>query len=182
MKTLFNKKVSGKSNVRRTKGFSLVEVLIYLFLLTILLGTIINSTLLLARSYRSVKAVRSIESSAISSMDGMLREVRNAASINIGSSNLNINPGILALNTTNASGSLQTLRFYLSGGKVMMDRDGINVGQLTFSDSNVTGLVFRSIVATTSEAIKIEMLIESGTSTAFISRNFYGTAILRSSY
>ncbi len=163
-------------------GFSLVEILIYILLLGLLLAAIINSTLLLAKSYRNVKATRSIESSAISSMDRMTREIRNATSINTGASSLNVNPGILALNTTTASGTSQTIRFYTSSGKLIMERDGSTVGQLTFSDSNVSNLIFRSISTTTSEAVKIEMSIQSSTSTSFITKNFYQTVILRSSY
>jgi Tfp pilus assembly protein PilW len=165
-----------------SKGFSLVETIIYIFILTLLLVGIVNSTLLLAKSYRSVKAVRSIESSAISAMDRMTREIKDATSINTGASSLNINPGVLSLNATNASGTAEVLRFYVSGGKIMMDRNGVSVGQLTFSDSNITTLVFRSISTSTSEAVKIEMAIQSGTSTSFITKNFYDTAILRSSY
>lgn len=169
-------------SLHKTKGFSLVEVLVYLALLILLLGGIINSTLLLAKSYRSVKAVRSIESSAISSMDRMMREIKDATSINSGLSSFNVNPGTLALNTTDASGTAETLKFYVLDNKIMMDRNGSNVGQLTFSDSRITTLIFRSISTSTSQAVKIEMAIQSGTSTSFITKNFYDTAILRSSY
>lgn len=175
MSKFFNKKYK--------RGFTLIEVLIYLFLLVILLAAIVNSTLLLAKNYRNVKAVRTIENSAISSMDRMVREIRNANGINGAQTNYGVNAGSLMLDTTNSSGANITLRFYLAGGKVMLDRNGSVVGPLTSSDANVSSLIFRHIATSTSEAVKIEMTIESGTSTpAYIQRKFYDTAVVRGTY
>ncbi len=166
----------------KNKGFSLVETVVYLGLLIVLLVAIIDSTVLLAKNYRNVKAVRSIENSAISSMDRMVREIRNAKSIDGAQTTYNSSPGSLKLNTTDTSGTAQTLRFYLSGGKVIMERNGISIGQLTTSNAVVSSLIFRAISTSTSDAIKIEISIESGTTTSYVTKNFYETAILRNSY
>jgi Tfp pilus assembly protein PilV len=163
-----------------SRGFTLVETLIYMFLFVVLILGIINSTVLLAKNYRNIKSVRSIENSAISAMDRMTREIRDASSISSGT--YNVNPGILILNGTDSSGTAETLKFYVSNGRVLLDRNGINIGQLTQADANVSSLVFRSISTTTSSAVKIEMTIDNGSSTPYITKNFYGTAILRSSY
>jgi hypothetical protein len=167
-------------------GYSFVEVIIYLAMLIILLTAIINGTLLLAQSYRSVKVVRDIESSAITSMDRMTREIHDASDINGTLTTYNTNPGSLELDTTDTSGTAITLRFYALNGKVMMDKNGVTEGQLTESDVHVSSLIFRSITSSSSVAIKIEMTLQ-GTSTSngtssLITKNFYDTAVVRGSY
>ena len=163
-------------------GYSLVEMIVYLALLTLLTIAIVNATVLMAQSYRNVKAVRSIESSAVSAMDRMEREIRNASNVNGSQTTYNSSPGSLMINTTDASGTAATLRFYLSSNKVMLDRNGASIGPLTSSDSIVSSLIFRSISTSTSAAVKIELTIQSGTTTSYISKNFYDTAIMRGTY
>ena len=187
--------MSNKTNdfnkVQRNKpegGYSFVEVIIYLALLVILLLAIINGTLLLAQNYRNVKAVRDIESSAIDSMDRMTREIHNAISVNGTQTTYYTSPGSLMLNTTDTSNNAITLRFYLQGGKVLMDRNGVFVGPLTESDVTASSLIFRSITSSTSVAVKIEMTLQASSTqqtasgTGAIIKNFYDTAVLRGSY
>lgn len=169
-----------KKLILKNKGFTLVETIIYLFLFVSLVLGIINSTVLLSKNYRNVKAIRSIENSAIGAMDRMTREIRDAT--DIASATYNTNPGELILDGTDSAGDSETIRFYVSNGRLMLDRDGVNIGQLTQSDVTVSSLVFRSVSTTTSSAVKIEMSISNGSGASAISKNFYNTAILRSSY
>ena len=64
----------------------------------------------------------------------------------------------------------------------MLQRNGADVGPLSVSAAVVSSLVFRSISTSTSQAIKIELTVESGASTAYFTKNFYETATLRGSY
>jgi Tfp pilus assembly protein PilW len=164
------------------KGFSLVETIVYLTIFVAITVAIINSTVVLAKSYRNVGSIRAIENSAISSMERMTREIRDATSINNSLTTYNTNPGVLALNSTNDAGTVETLRFYVSGNKLLLDRNGVNIGQLSLSDANISSLIFRSIATSTVSGVKIEMTIDNGSTTPYITKNFYGTAILRSSY
>ena len=163
-------------------GYSMVEMLVYLALLTIITIAIVNAIVLMAQNYRNVKAYRSIESSAISAIGRMEREIRNATSVNGAQTTYNSSPGSLMLNTTDVNGTAITLRFYLSNSKVMMDRNGSSLGQLTSSDSIVSSLIFRSISTTTTSAVKIELTIQSGSTTSYVTKNFYDTAIMRGTY
>ena len=167
---------------RKTGGYSLIELIIYMALMTLLLAGVVQSTLLLTQGYRNVKAVRNIENSAIYSMDRMVREIRNAVSIDGSQTSYNTAQGSLKLNTTDDSGTAETVRFYVTGGKVMFQRNGSDVGPLSVSSATVSSLVFRSIATSTSQAIKIELTVESGTSTSYFTKNFYETATIRGSY
>lgn len=163
-------------------GFSLVESLIYIGLLVLIIVAIISMLLIMGRSYNYLKSSRHIQTSAVTVVDRIIREVRNAQSINIGQSTLGASPGILTLNTTTVSGTPQTVQFYVSGGVVRVKQDGVDVGPLTLPDVNLNSLIFRQITTGISQAIKIELALETGVGSSTRSANFYGTAILRDSY
>lgn len=157
-------------------GYTLPEVLIYIAILSVLLVAIVQSLLLLTNSYKNIKAVRSIESSAITAIDRMETDIRGAESINTGNSSFNVNPGVLTI-TTGAT----TTKFYVSNQRMYVDENGVQVGPLTNADVKVTSLIFRSISTTTSSAVKIEMSLQSSYSSA-LTKNFYMTTVLRGSY
>lgn len=167
------------------KGFTLVESMIYLAILVFLLVGVVNAVITLTSMYRKVRVVKSVESSAVVLMDRIIRETRNATSIYSAQTSWNISNGSLALNTTDSAGSASIIRFYIatSTARAMLEENGVNLGPLTDSNVRVSSLVFRSYSTTTSSAVKIEMTLESAsTSPLYVSRNFYGTAVLRGSY
>ncbi len=174
-----------RKNTANQRGFSLAESLVYMALLVFLLVGIINAIVMLSSMYRNVRTARSVESSAISLMDRIVRETRNAESINSAQTSWGISSGSLGLNTVDANGVTGTMRFYIatSTSRAMLEKNGVSMGPLTESNVIVTNLTFRSYATTTSSAVKIEMTITSAsTSPVYITRNFYGTVILRGSY
>jgi len=138
--------------------------------------------MLLSNSYRNLKAVRDVESSAVTAMNRMTREIKGASSVDGTGTSYNTSSGSLLLNTTDSSNQATTIKFYLSNGAIMMDKGGSYFGPLTGSTVNVTSLIFRPINASSSQAVKIEMNIQSNDQRNIINKNFYNTAILRGSY
>lgn len=157
-------------------AYSIIETIIYVAMLTVLIGAIAYATMTLFSVYKKTKIVRSIEVSAVDSMDRIIRDIRNATSVNTAISSFNSSNGILAL----VSGTT-TSRFYLSNQKIYVDENGTVLGALTSGSANVTSLIFRYIQATSSVAVKVEMTITSSSTPGF-SKNFYNTAVLRGSY
>jgi hypothetical protein len=125
-----------------------------------------------------------IESSAVASVSRMMTEIRNAESVDPSSTfgtNLVGTSGYLRLNTGVATPAL--VKFYVNGSSSLaVDEDGVYSGPLTSTDARVKSLIFRSISTANSQAVKIELEIESGSSTNYKSKKFYDTAILRGSY
>lgn len=163
---------------RRQKGFSLIETVIYVSLLAIILVVLINTIFTMNRLYRYLNLSRHIQTSAITALDRMVRDIRDAESVNVGASTLGTSPGVLTLNTTTSSNNPQTFQFFVSNGVLIVKQDEVDIGPLTLSDVVVDNLIFRHIVTGVSKAVKIEMTLKAGTSTA----NFYATAVLRDSY
>lgn len=164
---------------QRHKGFSLIEMLVYIAVLILMLAIIIDVVLSVVRSQRIIQSVMSIDNSAILGIERIEREVRQSDSVDIATSILSVNPGKLVLKSTDESGNPRTVEFGLSSGRLMFKENGIEEGALTEARAEVTSLIFRRFASSTIEGIRVEMTIESGTSTNYRTETFYSTSIVR---
>lgn len=178
-----NIRVRGSVNIH-TKGFTLVELLVYVGLCVFLLVGIVNSMLILTDAYRTVSSARKIERSAITLMDRIMREARRSPGINAGS--FDVPAGSVTLEA--GSSTSPYITFALVNGRAMVTEDG-DTSPLTDSDVVVESMVFSRYplynvqFATSSVLLKVDFTLTSGSSShAITSRNFYGSAILRGSY
>lgn len=160
------------------RGFSLVEMLIYIAIVSATFVLVINVSLTLSRSYSSLKNSKSVQNAVSFGLERIVHEIRNAVSVDTSASLLNVPQGKLRL-ITSSTGS--TVDFYLSSSTIYMNRDGVFQGPLTTSDVSVTRLIFTRLSTTTSQAVKIEMGIQS-TSTTVKNESFYDTVVLRGGY
>ncbi len=139
-----------------------------------LLGVIVNVGVLLSKTYRELRQMKNIQMSALSVMDQLTRNIKNADSIDGGGTAYGTANGSLLLRSVDSSSVTHTTKFYLSGGKVMVDKEGVLFGPLTDSRVTVSSLLFRQINTGNSLGVKIEMTIAG--------KKFYNTALLRESY
>ncbi len=166
----------------KKRGYTLIELLLYTGILIILVAVVGGTLLAFSRSYRSIAAEQALEQGAGSAMQRIVYEARNATSIDVVNSTFNSSPGKLSLNSSDQSGNPQVIQFFLSSSTLHVSEAGVDKGPITPAAARVTSLIFRSITASSSKAIKIEITVESGTSSAYRTRSFYDTAILRPSY
>ena len=163
----------------KQKGFSILEMLIYISILVLMLAVVMNAIVAVTRSERLIKSLRQIEDSAVLAIERIGREVRGAESVNTGSSTLGAHPGRLVLEGLDDAGSPRTVEFYLSDGRLILKENGADVGPLTQADAVITNLVFRYFSGASSAGVRTEMTLESGTSTSYRSEKFYSTAVIR---
>lgn len=171
-----------KKHSHRVAGFSLVETLFYVALLALSLLVVMQTLVVLTRSYTTFRDAERIERDAALSLERMVREVRGANNIADAGSVFGVHPGRLRLNTTTAAGGTRTVEFSVSGGALLLTEDGAALGALTSSTTNVSSIVFRKITTARSQGVKIEMTLTAGSDAAARSENFYATAVLRNSY
>ncbi len=163
------------------RGFSLVEMLVYIAILVLMLFVIINILSVILTSQRSLKTSKAIENSGIFSLERMVREIRHAESINTLQSSFGVSPGVLVLNGTDTNGNVRIIKFFVSGGRLTIEENGSPAGALTQTGTNITNLIFSHIITDNSEAIRIRLTIESGIGENYRIDNFYSTAVLRGS-
>lgn len=164
---------------KKHSGFSLVETLIYIALMTVILFTLISLISSASRTYLSLKSSRNIERSAINVMDSLNDTVSVSSKIDIPNTIFNNATGSIALITYDGAQSTTT-KVYLLNGQVLLSQNNVVLGPLTLSDVRVTSLTFRNMTNSTFNGFKIEMTIDNGTSSEkYMSEDFYNSYILR---
>jgi len=156
------------------RGYTLVETLIYAALFVVLMGAIVNSTLLLSSSYQAIRSVKNTQNAALSAMDQMTRYIRAAESIDGTGTFYNASSSAVMLTSVDEGGDIHTVRFYRSNNRIMMDKDGSVFGPLTQNAVSVNSFVLRPIDTGNSIGVKIELEING--------EYFYNTVMLRGSY
>ena len=167
------------NSIKNKKGFSLVEIIIYISLLAILTGAITWSIASILHSYNRMKDARAVENSAMASMDRMVKEIRNSKSVDLVHTATSTANGYLTLNDFDSNGNSETIKFYLLNNRIFVDQNGSQMGPLTLESITVSSLVFRYFTNASSTGVKIEMAIQASTTPVI---NFYDSAVLRGSY
>lgn len=158
-------------------GYSLIEMLIYVSILSLFLVSVVDMTMSIARSYRSIRSLRAIESAATGSFERITRDVRAAQSVSIASSSFSVHPGVLVL----IQGSTTT-EFSLQNKILKVRENGGTALPLTSAEVGVSRLVFYATSSAFSTIVRIEMDIESGTSTAYRQKSFFDSVVTRGSF
>lgn len=164
-------------------GFSIVEVIIYLAIFTAISILVINSFIVILSSFNTTNMNRKILESGTVVMERISREIRQAKNIDIANSFLDINPGVLQLNSTDNEGSPITIKFKREdNGELNLYKNDNLEGNLLGNNLSVTSLIFSRIAMTQSEAVRIRMTLEYSEGNNTKTENFYNTIILRDSY
>lgn len=169
------------SLLNNKKGFSVIELLIYIAILGMFLAVVMSSMISITKSYATIKSARSIHASAISSYERLANEIRGAKRVELGSSVLNLHPGVLTIVRDTAGGESISV-FNIENNLLTISVDGNKEGTLTKDDSTITNLVFRYFNGTNGGAIKIEMTIQSTHGNATQTESFSDTFTLRGAY
>lgn len=151
-------------------GASLLETVLYVGIFAVITLLTVNTVLALTRAMGEMRTLRhTIQDSEIA-MERMIREIRAAEIINTTASIFNTHPGKLVL-----TGTSSTITFSLVGGEQLFFQKNTNkAAPLTSSSTAITNLVFTHLIASSSEAVRIRMVMDN--------KNFYGTAVLRTNY
>ncbi|TAK57474.1 hypothetical protein EPO17_01890 [Patescibacteria group bacterium] len=163
-------------------GVSLVEMLIYIALLTSVTALVVNGLVSMSRTYNDLRLSKNITTSATGALTRMVYEIRQAQSVDADQSTFVTSPGELSLNTTPASGIPTTVKFYVQNGVLRVMTGGVDEGQITLSNTTVSSLTFNRVQNSISQAIKINLTLQSTVGTKTKTETFYTTAVLRNIY
>ena len=157
-------------------GYSLLEIIVYVSLLATITMFVVGSLLSIYKASGKTRIDRAVSQNGAAAMETMVRETRQAVSIDVGGSTFGANPGTL---------SLGTKKFFLSNG-ILQVQEGANPAQDLTGGVTATSLIFYRDTITSSEVssdiIKIEMKIESGEGIFLRRATFFGSAVVRGAY
>ena len=169
-----------KKDFSKNGGYTLVEMIIYVSILSFISVIVVTMLLSFAGSYRNVSALRLAENSALYGMERMTRDIMFATSVDTGNSTLGTSPGVLTIVST-MGGVSTTTRFYVDNGILKVDINGTYLGPLTSLGSTVTNLVFRRLSSGVSEAVKSDLTIRGTSGNVSKDKTYHNTIILRGS-
>ena len=177
------KKTKKRNKIFFKKGFTMLEMIIYMAMLGVISILMTHSFMAMTKSFGAVKLSRDVNESALVAMERISREIRSAYDINTDDSVLGSSPGRLSLISLNDMGATTTIKLYMQGADIYVEKEGLFPEPLTSSSTLATGLIFNRIIASsTSEAVKLEFEITGSAGPVNRTDKFYNTIILRGSY
>ena len=159
----------------KKRGFTLVEVLVYLGILLVASSVAVSVLLSLRFVFERNRIERTLGDTATSILERLVREARDAKSIST------ISSGVLEL-----THSPTTTRFYQSGEDVMIRTvvGGVAVSDYALDSTRVaiSNLTFASYSAGTTTMVRASFSAKVTGAYASTTENFSTAAVLRGSY
>ena len=171
-------------NVRRpsktTGGLTLIEALVYVFLVALLVVTTINMLMVLTRAYANFRLGRTVNQSAKVTLERMVHEIRSAGSVDLVQSQLGTSPGRLVLK--DAAGA-ETAEFLWQDGTILLEENGNGVFASTTAPQVVAdNVIYRLLSTPVSQALRVELTLSAARGDLIKTADVYASAILRNSY
>lgn len=170
------------SSPRRQRGYTLIELLAYIAVLAFFSAVLVSGTIVLIQSFARVRAVRNLSDAGGLALERMVREIRQAQSVDDAGSIFNQTPGRLKLNTTTAAGDPTTVEFAVGGDDLTLKLDDGAAVELLSGQAAVSSLIFRKLATSTALAVKIEASFTDDRLPAMAPVSFDTTVVLRGSY
>lgn len=160
---------------KKKKGFTLVEVLVYLAILLVASSAAVSVLLSLRFVLERNRVERALADTATSLLERLVREVRDAERVST------IGSGLLELTR-----SPTTTRFYQSGGDVIVKTEvgGVTVSEyaLDSAHTEISNLTFASYTVGTTTMVRAVFAATITGVYASTTENFSTAAVLRGSY
>ena len=145
--------------IHRGQGVTLLEMLVYITLVSILVLAFVGFALDVIGTAQKARVKQEVQQNARFAMARMIYEIRSANGLNTGSSTFGSHPGVLSLATSTPVTNPTV--FDVSNGRLRIKQGASAAQDLTSSKLTVSNLVFtnRSVSGRTSN-VKIELTIE----------------------
>ena len=142
------------------EGFTLIEMLVYIVIISIIIAVVMSALLWVVRSDSNAKAQRATADSMRNAMRIMTREILEAKGLYAPTMT---NPAQLSLETTRNLPPEETntyIDFFLCGTRLCFKRESQNPVALTSEDVVVTNVVFTEITTGSTPSVQIIRQIE----------------------
>lgn len=169
------------------KGFTLIEMLVYISVLTIICAAIVSFLFWAIKTNAKSRAAAEVSDNARRAMETMFYEIRQATSVYTPTSVFDVSQGQLSLETKISPPNNETKTyedFYLADGKLYLKKEGIAPEQITSDQVRVSNLIFKYLgssgnLASVQINLKVEYNDSSGRPEFQAEVNLISSATLR---
>lgn len=145
------------------KSFTLIEILVYIGVLSIIISAIVSFVLWFLRSNTKAKAMREVLDNARRAMEIITHEIKEAESIYTPTSVFDFHPGQLSLETLKylpEGEGISYIDFYLCDDHLCFKKESQDSIVLTTDNVEVNNLIFTKITTGDISSIKIDLKID----------------------
>ncbi|MFA6999648.1 MAG: prepilin-type N-terminal cleavage/methylation domain-containing protein [Candidatus Paceibacterota bacterium] len=167
-----------KFNNNNKKAFSIVEIIIYLAIFTIISIVVINSFIIILASFSTIRTNQDLLTSGETAMNRLSYEIRQAKNVDLTNSIFDSDSSVLRLNSTDGT---SYITFDKNIDELEILKNGALFGNLLVQNISLNKLVFRHIITAHGEAVKIEIELQDTRSKVAKTESFYDTVVLRGS-
>jgi len=157
------------------KGYSLLELVIYIALFTLFSIVIIRSLVTVTQTYATAAAYRRLQNNGELIMERITREARNASSISNGT--YGTNPGAVTFVGTDTDDVSHTVSFAVVNGAIQVTDNGVS-SNISTTEVSPTSFIVRHITTADGEGVKVELQLTTANG-YIVSAPFYSTIMLR---
>ncbi|PIQ91682.1 MAG: hypothetical protein COV70_02410 [Parcubacteria group bacterium CG11_big_fil_rev_8_21_14_0_20_39_22] len=168
-------------SINRGKGFTLVELIVYIAGVTLILGLI---SYLIVKSYSLYEYFATrlrVDRTGTAIIDIVTKDIRTGSSVNLEDSVFGVPNGSLSI-TAVEDGETVVKEIYLEEGRVYYSEDGGSATAITPESLSVSGLQFTNIDTPVSVAIRYVVTITYTIKGETYFESYPGVAVLRRSY
>jgi type II secretory pathway pseudopilin PulG len=147
--------INRKQNI---KGFTLIELIIYISLVSMVMVGIITFSLNVIYSGDKSNIRREVQQNGLFAMERVINEIKGANDINVGLSTFDTDPGVLSLEHNDPTKDPTTID--VSNGYLQITQGTSGPYALNSNNLEVTSLIFKNhSLANLTKIIKVEMTI-----------------------
>lgn len=174
-------KIQNKIRILSQKGFSMVEMVVYVALLAFFMIIAVNGAIIMMSSYAKAGSARLLDSSIELLISKLSREARNSTGINDALSTFNQSPGRISFFVKEGGTSIP-VEFYTSSGVMKIRKGGAELGDVTLPGVSVDSVVFKKIDNVGKQAFRMTIRLIANNGGQTKAETFYYTAVLRGTY
>lgn len=180
MFTIIKKYKSNSKPKETNKGFSLIELVIYMAGMVALVTVLILMIVQIYGLYRQITIVPRSDRIGLLTVDRIVKDIRSGQSIDIGQSSFGAPEGVLFINAAESASFIEK-EFYIENGRIVYEENG-DKNYLSPADLEVTKLQFEHLTTGISEGVRVEIDITFNNGDELVTKEYDGFAILRQSY
>lgn len=169
-------------DTRSERGFSLVEMVLYVSLFSLISVLSMNMLMQTMKSFTELRISRDINDSAVYVMERLTRDIRAATSVDMPNSTFDATPGRLTLNTVNASGTAMVVEYDVLSSQLHVKENGVDKGSLMSAKTKIDALIFNYVNTGSTAGVRIHLHLRSERGSVSTVDHFYNTILMRGMY
>lgn len=143
------------------KGFTLIEVLIYMAILGLVVSGFVSFSLSISDSRNKNYVIQEVQANGRLALELISQKILSSNGVNIGSSTFDSDPGILSLSMFNGSKNPTLINLNQDDGILQITEGSDNSIYITSDEVKITNLVFTDLTSTSEKAsIRIQITIK----------------------